>query len=416
MRNTTMRDKLEELLVAPNDPQLEHRTAGLIASATKKRISPIKKKPAASPFSRGKTTMHEIAAELSKETARSPRYVTPPKKQNPFKVHVYPASSEPEPVVEEEKPQPVVEAKQAASKEEKIQTPAAHETPLGVAPWSPFTASVAIEKPELAPPVVVEPVIVEAAEPLEKTPHEVDHLHGVFFPESLPTLAETPNVFQKSVQPLAPVLSEAAEQEISEEQEGAQPVILLPANLQWLEKPTPFGDHLRPMVDRLRGAKTDVVFVLEQSTARQADLRNQIAALKEKLDREEYLGEQQREYLHQLDEVMAACALVAEQSVGVESILHAPVVKKHVHVDETGKKRKYKVWQADDPSLCHRSDIEKVFASDPGRKWDRNEILDALPAAKRAHGKVYTYAVLSTLTKEGIIRRLASGIYCAANG
>jgi hypothetical protein len=199
------------------------------------------------------------------------------------------------------------------------------------------------------------------------------------------------------------------------EDENGLAAIALPPGLQWLEKSTPFGDHLRPMVDRLRAAKTEVVIVLEQSTLRQTDLRNQIAALKDRLDKEEYLGEQQREYLRQLDEVIAACALVAEQSVGIEQILYTPA-KKHIKANSTGEKRKYRDRQVDERSTCHRADIEKIFTDSPDRKWSNQEIIDDLPLAKQAHAKMYIYAVLSTMAKEGAIRRIAPGVYCAANG
>jgi Fe2+ or Zn2+ uptake regulation protein len=61
--------------------------------------------------------------------------------------------------------------------------------------------------------------------------------------------------------------------------------------------------------------------------------------------------------------------------------------------------------------VCHREDVLKVIKENPGRKWSNAEIVQALPSAKRSNAKQYVYALLSSFTKEGLIQRIAPGIY-----
>jgi predicted transcriptional regulator of viral defense system len=55
--------------------------------------------------------------------------------------------------------------------------------------------------------------------------------------------------------------------------------------------------------------------------------------------------------------------------------------------------------------------VLKVIKENPGRKWSNAEVVQALPAAKRANAKQYVYALLSTLNRDGVIQRIAPGIY-----
>jgi len=389
MRNTLMQDKLTALLVSPSDPQLQRKTDVLIASAIKSARRSPKKKPISAVF---KNPYQAIASTPEPHVSR---YVTPPSRKNAFSVHVYPVSPElvkesepslPEPQAEEPK---IEELKAEEPKIEAVKT----EAPAAVAPEAPPEQTPAPE------PVAKIPIIPEIKAPTETDVPKISLVATV-------TPIRPPEVPEVSI----PVPSEKAAEEQPSQEETLQSVAALPQNLRWLEQSTPFDGHLRSMVDQLRTAKTSVVFTLDQSTVRQTELKDQIAVLKEKLDKEEFLGEQQREYLHQLDEVIAACALVAEQSSSVESILRAPAHTAHKHHDGEVK-RQYHKAALDSPTVCHREDVLKVIKENPGRKWSNAEIVQALPAAKRSNAKQYVYALLSSFTKEGLIHRIAPGIY-----
>lgn len=396
MRNPLMRDKLAAVLVSPSD-QLHRKTEVLIASAIKSARRSPKKKPISTVF---KNPYQAIAGTPFTKEPSAPRYVTPPSRKNAFSVHVYPVSPElveksepplPEPKAEE----PKIEEPKA--EEVKIEEPKVEETkvetPVAVAPEA---------LPQQAPapePVAEIPIIPEIEAPAEVDAPKLS-LVATVTPIRPP---ETPEVLV--LDPNEKVVEEHPGQE-----ETPQSVAALPQSLKWLEQSTPFDGHLRSMVDQLRTAKTSVVFTLDQSTARQTDLRAQLAVLQDKLDKEEFLGEQQREYLHQLDEVIAACALVAEQSSSVESILRAPAHTAHKH-HEGEEKRQYHRSSLNSPTACHREDVLKVIKENPGRKWSNAEVVQALPAAKRANAKQYVYALLSTLNRDGVIQRIAPGIY-----
>lgn len=414
MRNSLMRDKLAALLVSPpslqteplpvypSDPRLETRKDALIAFA-QKRAKETFKRPNPQAFVFGPASKnpfqsisikHPEIAKPQENAVSAPRYVVPPKKKHPFAVHVYSGPSpsetpEPEEIPEPSLPEPPAEEPQ----EEKIEVPQTKEVPA--------------EEPEIKEPLAVEPealpeqtsVPTPAPEVVSSTPTVPATVTPVPPPETPKTLASA-------------LPEKAAEEKPAQEE---TPHAALPANLQWLEQPTPFTDHLRPMVDKLRASKTNVVFTLEQSILRQTELKKQIVDLQDKLYKEEFVGEQQREYLHQLDESIAACALLAEQSISVAPLLQALKSPTHKHHDGEKKteRRAYHRASLDSPSMCHREDVVKIFATNPGRKWSRVELVNELPAAKRAHAKQYLYALLSMLNADGSIQRIAPGIYVA---
>jgi hypothetical protein len=414
MRNSLMRDKLAALLVSPpnlqveplpvypSDPGLESRKNALIAFAQKRAKETSKKsKPQAfvfgpasgNPF-RSINIKPPESAKPPENAVSAPRYVVPPKKAHPFAVHVHyvPSTSEtpePEEVLEPALPEPQAEE----PKEEKIEVSQAEEAPA--------------EEPKIAEPPAVEPEVLPEQTSVPTPAPEV-----VSSAPSVPATV-TPAPSLETPKTLAPALPEKVAEEKPAQEETPQAVAALPANLQWLEQPTPFTDHLRPMVDKLRASKTNVVFTLEQSILRQTELKKQIVDLQDKLYKEEFVGEQQREYLHQLDESIAACALLAEQSKSVAPLLQALKSPTHKHHDGEKKteKRAYHRASLDSPSMCHREDVVKIFAANPGRKWSRVELVSELPAAKRAHAKQYLYALLSMLNAEGAIQRIAPGIY-----
>jgi hypothetical protein len=417
MRNSLMRDKLAALLVSPpilqaeplpvypSDPGLETRKDALIAFA-QKRAKETFKRPNPQAFVFGPASKnpfqsisikHPEIAKPQENAVSAPRYVVPPKKKHPFAVHVYSGPSPSETSEPEEIPEPSLpESPAEEPKEEKIEVPQTKEAPA--------------EEPKIKEPLAVEP---EALPEQTSVPTPAPKVVS-----SAPTVPATvtPAPSLETSETLVPTLPEKEAEEKLAQDETPQLVAALPANLQWLEQPTPFTDHLRPMVDKLRASKTNVVFTLEQSILRQTELKKQIVDLQDKLYKEEFVGEQQREYLHQLDESIAACALLAEQSISVAPLLQAlksPTHKQHPNGEKKTERRAYHRASLDSPSMCHREDVVKIFAANPGRKWSRVELVNELPAAKRAHAKQYLYALLSMLNADGSIQRIAPGIYVA---
>ena len=177
------------------------------------------------------------------------------------------------------------------------------------------------------------------------------------------------------------------------------------------------------IVDRVRGAKATVNFTLGESLRRQKELRNQSAAIDIRLNQEASVEAEQRQKLRQLDEMLSACGLVAEQSMTVEGELltshaqkkHQPAVEAQAKNGAPPVRRAYtkrnRRWDAGDESMCRRQDILRFFAANPNIQWRAPEIRDQLPAAKRAHAKEYLNVLLATLHKEGKLERPGPGVY-----
>jgi len=428
MRNTTMRDKLETILSSGVSTEIKVESDNHVVwggkVARQKAAKEVKKKSAPA----------FIAPSVSQNPFKDvalvgPRYIVPPKRKNPFAVHVYPVVTSEEPNLETqpEEIKTVLLESESAVVLEPISVPEPVPTPapkVFVVPdhtsHKPAAPKVINQAPEkvvrqeeiaIAEAIVAEAIVAEAV--VEETAVEETAVEEAVVEE----LAEEELVVEE---PVATLLEMPALESISEEKKGiiyedAPPTISLPPNLTWLDQSTPFGGELTQMVDKLRSAKTNVGFMLEQSIRRQKDLRGQLAGLQERLDKEEYFGEQQKDSLKQLDEVIAACALVAEQSAPIESILQQmtnAVHKKHPEKEKRGSRRPYKM-SADDKTVCHSVDVVEFFKTHPGRNWSVQEIICELPAMKRDSAKQNLYAHLSYMVQKGTLQRIGSGVYRA---
>lgn len=180
----------------------------------------------------------------------------------------------------------------------------------------------------------------------------------------------------------------------------------LPPNLAWLDKPTPFSGNLSAIIESLRSARTLCACTLEEARARRKQKQ-------EALDSEDYLILQQQEYLKSIENTMSACALVAEQSIGIEPRLLAPKSpheKKPAKVNAEGK-RTITMPDKDDPTILRVDEIRKFFAANPNTNWTVNEIVSELPAHKRKHGKIYLSGAMAFMATQGEIERVGRGIY-----
>jgi hypothetical protein len=185
------------------------------------------------------------------------------------------------------------------------------------------------------------------------------------------------------------------------------PIITLPPNLAWLEKPTPFSNNLSAIAESLRAARQRVIFTLGQHQARAAEFKAQ-------WDAEVHGAEVQRGYLRALDDTLSACALVAEQSAGLEPRL-LTAGGPHHKADHERTKRIYTSarWDRTNPNYCREEDVIKFFAANPKTNWKAAEVCANLPPAKQAHARKNMPVTLASMARAGKIQRVGFGIYRA---
>ena len=384
MRNSTMRDKLASVLGAGVPIPLTG------ARARQLREPELRHKPRPYMESRKPVTVE----------VESPRYIVPPKKAKPFAVHVYPVVSpfakrlSSLKVAEEEAPE--IEVKEEPPKVEAKPEAEMILEPEPVAEPEVLPEPEAVVEKEITPEP--EAVIQEAAKPL-------------LMVKEKEAVIESPS--QRIVPPIE-VKAEAPQSVDSSPTKTA-----LPPDLKWLEKPTPFVGDLQSIVGRVRDAKTRIAFTLEQLRGREVELQKQYEKLHADLDSVQFQIEQHRDYCHQLDEMIAACALVAEQSAAIDSNLFKEMSIHAGHSNHTktpaedwrrGPRGKTARW-SDDPTYCHRKDVVEILQTDTHREWRAADVRDLLPEIKKKHGRGVIPGVLANLVNEGIMRRASLGAY-----
>jgi hypothetical protein len=336
----------------------------------------------------------------------SPRYIVPPKKAKPFAVHVYPVVSpfakglSSLKVAEEETPEVEVE-------EELPKVEAKPEAKIILKP-APVLEPEPVAEPKAAPePEVVEEKAV-APEP-KATIQEA--------PKPILVVEKKEAVIESPSQTIVSPIEVKAEAPQSADSTSAK--TSLPPDLKWLEKPTPFVSDLQSIVGRVRDAKTRIAFTLEQLRGRESELQKQYEKVHSDLDSVQFQIEQHRDYCHQLDEMIAACALVAEQSAGLDVNLFKEMTIHAKHTNHTktpaddwrrGPRGKTARW-SDDPTYCHRKDVVEILQTDTHREWRAADVRDLLPEIKQKHGRGVIPGVLANLVNEGILRRASTGVY-----
>lgn len=230
---------------------------------------------------------------------------------------------------------------------------------------------------------------------------------------------ETPRVEAAEPEPTPLVPPTASPEKPTEPIEPVAPAIYIPPDLVWLEEETPFIEPLKFMVSQVRGAKANVNFTLGQSIERQKQLHVERDVIDVRLGQEERTEAEQRETLRKLDDMISACALMAEQSMTVDQELLTPhTEKKSRKAAETksgnGAKpapRAYRRWDLSNNAMCHKEDIVRFFHANPNTNWRAPEIRKLLPPAKQAHAKGYLNVLLNNLYKEGLLLHPDEGIY-----
>ena len=384
-----MRDKLTAVLkvTTPERPVIVQSDESLIRKAQK----------TAKVVNRSRKTASEPRAS-SPGVSKSPRYTVPSKKHNPFSYHAYPQVETPE---------------EPPTAETVAQSPAV-EQPPELKPTTQFAAArVDVEPGE---PVIehlpVEEVVDTAIENEAPAPEKS-------YQGTAPTVEPSTSTIESSTP--APIESQTESFVKPEEvKEPAEPEIYIPPNLNWLQQPTPFGSELQHIVERVRNAKANIGFTLEQSLLRQKKLRAERTEIDEKLVREELVGEEQRIKLRQLDDMISACALVAEQSAGIDPKMFpmkASVAKRHTEAHHEGneplavKNTRSVRWDLSNQTICRKADVLEFFAIHPNEPWTAPKIREELPEIKQEHAKKALSQILTQLFNEGKLLRLEQGVY-----
>jgi hypothetical protein len=334
-------------------------------------------------------TMPLITTIVNTNEISGPRYVPNPRMRNPFSVHVYPVfdpgqngdpyAKEPEaPVLSPETTQSVTEAVSEQKKDTETE----------------------------------EPVVLQNAHSVVETSQPEPALQIVEKPKEDMNTTQAVIVSSESTEEisLVPQLKPALPTEIKDLAEPAEKpaaVVSTSSNLEWLNKPTPFKDHLKGMVENLRDAKNNIAFTLEQLRGRQKKLEGELFEV-------QFSIEQQKENLRQLDDTISACALVAEQSASIPpGLLTSATVHKTHAKTENYVKGKNHYRDPNNPSTCRQLDIEKFFADNPDSDWTAHTICECLPPIKQEHARKYLSVLLPTMFNSGKIQRVALGTYRA---
>jgi len=222
-------------------------------------------------------------------------------------------------------------------------------------------------------------------------------------------------------------LSEPPLPSISSEALGTPPAS---PNLSWPQKQSPFDADLKPIESRLRDARTRVAFTLEQLREQEKNLDTQLCGVRSQL-------EKYRERVRQINEAIAACVLLAEQSAGLEPGLLTAGGTHHrssgsprtglrpgggempARISAAGK-RTITMPAKNDPTILRIEDLRQFFKNNPkdnpdddGEGWDAAAIRARLPAIQQAHAKISLPSALINLRKMDEIRCVSRGRYQA---
>jgi hypothetical protein len=189
------------------------------------------------------------------------------------------------------------------------------------------------------------------------------------------------------------------------EQLISAPVSTLPPDLAWLNQPSPFSSPLGAIVNKLRDAKSRIGFTLEQALQREHIKRETLERARTDYESEQNNVSNLRCQLGKIEDNITACAMLAEQSNEIASLLIA---------DTTSRTRMSTRPAPDDVSVCRRVDVIEFFKAHPGRTWVAADVVKSLPPVKQPHAKSSVPMILSTLANEGKIKRVAKGNYQAA--
>ena len=373
-------------------------------SATPKKAEVLLQEPVISQVETTET-MPLISTVVNTNEILGPRYIPNPKMKNPFSVHVYPVfgpgqngdpyAKEPEaPVLPPETTQSVTEAVSEQKKDTETEEPVVlQNAPSAVETSQPAEVKTLLTEENTSN--ILQPTLQIVEEPKE----DMNTTQAVIVSsESAEKISLIPQL-----KPDLPV-------EIKESAQPAQEpaaVVSPSSNLEWLNKPTPFKDHLKGMVENLRDAKNNIAFTLEQLRGRQKKLEDELYQV-------QFSIEQQKENLRQLDDTISACALVAEQSASIPpGLLTSTMVHKTHAKTENYVKGKNHYRDPNNPSTCRQLDLEKFFADNPDSDWTAHTIWERLPPIKKEHARKYLSVLLPTMYNNGKIQRVAIGTYRA---
>jgi hypothetical protein len=159
----------------------------------------------------------------------------------------------------------------------------------------------------------------------------------------------------------------------------------------------PFSQHVASIVDSLRSSRTLLSCSLENSQAR-------ANALTAELDGVNAQRALDLAALQQIDDTLAACQLVVDNSSKIAPQWLKPSTAKHTS----------RVAYSNGATFTY-ADARKVFHSHPGQSFTAKEIADAASPEKQASARTSLPPALSYLRAKGEIVRIGRGTYQLAS-
>jgi hypothetical protein len=167
------------------------------------------------------------------------------------------------------------------------------------------------------------------------------------------------------------------------------------------------------MVGRLKDAQARIGFTLEQILAREKTQLTALEQAQHDYDAVHAQATEIRANLHNLEETISVCALLAEQCADIAPLLtvaHPVKAASAASVSSTTRKP-YTRSTPMDPHVCRPADLLAHFEQNPGVNWSVKELVEAMPSCKQAHARRYASQALFTLQREKKIVRVQQGVY-----
>ena len=187
---------------------------------------------------------------------------------------------------------------------------------------------------------------------------------------------------------------------------GLQPPASPSPDLSWLNKNTPVTETLKVMIGPARDRKTTIAFEMECLRKQHVTVGQQIEALEaQRLDLELRM-EKKREAVRQIDELVSACGLVADQASQIADLL----VRKPTVVTGNGGSRQ----RMPSELTYSATDCYQYFVDHPDETVGRETLVAAAPPEKAHSAKLYTPQRLHQLYTQGKLSRVGNGMYTLA--
>lgn len=175
---------------------------------------------------------------------------------------------------------------------------------------------------------------------------------------------------------------------------------------------SPAKPYLVAYMGKLRDARNIIACDLEQANKHLGKYREVLQSAQRDVDSAELSVLTLGDNLEKIDKNLSECNILEGMCLEIAALLPhgSSTHKKAPHEPEALKER----MSFDDPRLCRRADVLAIFRAEPQRSWSAREVVEALPAVKRANGKQNVPSHLSVLNNDGQIARVTKGVYTLA--